>query len=86
MDDIRNIIEKMERNPGDIRFTEVCKVCESFFGTPRQSGSHVIYKMPWRGDPRINLQDDNGKAKAYQVRQVLRAIYTLEKKNENTKK
>jgi hypothetical protein len=30
--------------------------------------------MPWAGDPRVNIQDDRGKAKAYQVRQVLKAI------------
>lgn len=30
------------------------------------------------GDPRINIQDDKGKAKAYQVRQVLLAIDKLE--------
>jgi hypothetical protein len=26
------------------------------------------------GDPRVNIQNDRGKAKAYQVRQVLKAI------------
>jgi hypothetical protein len=35
-------------------------------------------KTPWVGDPRINIQDDKGKAKAYQVRQVLLAIEKLE--------
>jgi hypothetical protein len=40
--------------------------------------SHAIFKTPWIGDPRINIQDDKGKAKAYQVRQVLSAIEKLE--------
>ncbi len=40
--------------------------------------SHAIFKTPWVGDPRINIQDDKGKAKAYQVRQVLLAIDKLE--------
>jgi hypothetical protein len=54
------------------------KVCEEHFGEPRQSdGSHVLFKMPWGGDPRINIQNDKGKAKAYQVRQVLLAIDKL---------
>ncbi|MFU8773545.1 MAG: toxin HicA, partial [Anaerolineales bacterium] len=35
-------------------------------------------KTPWRGDPRINIQNDRGMAKPYQVRQVLRAIEFLE--------
>lgn len=33
---------------------------------------------PWQGDPRANIQSDKGKAKAYQVRQVLKAINRLE--------
>ena len=55
------------------------KLCEAHFGKPRQTGtSHAIFKTPWVGDPRINIQDDKGKAKAYQVRQVLLAIDKLE--------
>ena len=55
------------------------KVCEEHFGKPRQSGtSHAIFKTPWVGDPRINIQDDKGKAKRYRVRQVLTAIDKLE--------
>ncbi|MFF5176596.1 toxin HicA [Micromonospora sp. NPDC000316] len=50
-------------------------MCEHYFGKPRQVGtSHAVFKMPWAGDPRVNIQDDKGKAKAYQVRQVLKAI------------
>lgn len=57
----------------------MCKVCDHYFGEPRQKGtSHRIYKTPWRGDPRINIQNDKGKAKAYQVKQVLLAIERLE--------
>jgi hypothetical protein len=33
--------------------------------------------MPWQGDPRVNIQNDKGKAKAYQVRQVVMAIERL---------
>jgi hypothetical protein len=35
-------------------------------------------KTPWQGDPRINIQNHKGKAKAYQVKQVLIAIEKLE--------
>ena len=31
-----------------------------------------------QGDPRVNIQSDKGHAKAYQVRQVLKAIDKLE--------
>jgi hypothetical protein len=33
-----------------------------------------LFKTPWPGDPRVNIQEEKGKAKAYQVRQVLAAI------------
>lgn len=67
----------MRNNPKDVKFNDLCKVCEHYFGEPRTSGSHNIYKTPWQGNPRINIQDDKGKAKAYQVRQVLKAIDKL---------
>lgn len=69
----------MRQNPKGIRFRELCRVCDFYFGEPRQKAtSHRIYKTPWQGDPRVNLQDDKGMAKAYQVRQVLKAIERLE--------
>jgi hypothetical protein len=37
-----------------------------------------VYKTPWFGDPRVNIQNEKGKAKAYQVRQVLKAIERME--------
>jgi hypothetical protein len=33
-----------------------------------------VFKTPWPGDPLVNIQNGNGQAKAYQVRQVLAAI------------
>jgi len=36
-----------------------------------------VYKTPWRGDPRVNIQSKKGKARAYQVRQVLKAVERL---------
>jgi hypothetical protein len=54
-------------------------VCDFFFGKARQGGSgHRVYKTPWQGDPRVNIQSDKGMAKPYQVRQVHRAIERLE--------
>ena len=68
----------MRQNPKGIRFHDLCRVCDFYFGEARQSGSsHRIYKTPWQGDPRVNIQNDKGMAKAYQVRQVLRAIERL---------
>jgi len=76
---VSDILANMRQNPKGIRFRELCRVCDFYFGEPRQKAtSHRIYKTPWQGDPRVNLQDDKGMAKAYQVRQVLKAIERLE--------
>ena len=65
----------MRSNPKNVAYNDLFNVCEHYFGQPRQSGtSHAVFKMPWAGDPRVNIQNDKGKAKAYQVRQVLAAI------------
>jgi len=75
----------MQRNPKGISFQDLCKVCDSLFGKARQAGSsHRIYKTPRHGDPRINIQNDKGMAKAYQVRQVLKAIERLEAQSDAT--
>lgn len=79
MASIDDIVAKMRRSPKGIRFNDLCKVCDQYFGKPRKSGtSHRVYKTPWAGDPRVNIQNARGKAKAYQVRQVLLAIERLE--------
>jgi hypothetical protein len=73
------IIKQMGQNPQDVRFADLCKICDLYFGQARQkSSSHRIYKTPWQGDPRVNIQNHKGKAKVYQVKQVLRAIERLE--------
>lgn len=78
MSGIEKILEQMRCEPANIRFADLHKVCEAHFGKPRNSGSsHLIFKTPWLGDPRVNIQNDKGKAKAYQVKQVLLAIERL---------
>lgn len=72
----------MKLNTKGIRFSDLTKVCDYYFGKARQSGSsHKVYKTPWPGDPRVNIQNDKGKAKHYQVKQVLEAIERLESNN-----
>jgi hypothetical protein len=71
---VKEIVQAMEAG-SEIDFSDLVKVCDHYFGAARQNGtSHKIYKTPWAGDPRVNIQDDKGKAKRYQVRQVLKAI------------
>ena len=86
---MKNIAQKLidfRNNPKNVKFLELCIVCDFYFGEPRQLGSsHRVYKTPWKGDPRVNIQNSKGKAKAYQVRQVLKAIERLEVENANKK-
>ena len=84
MADWDEIVATMRRNPKGIRFRDLCRVCDFYFGRARQSGSsHRVYKTPWAGDPRVNIQNDRGMAKAYQVKQVLKAIERLEAEHGN---
>jgi len=79
MTKIDDMLKRIRRNPKNVRFSELSKICDHFFGEPRQKkSSHRVYKTPWQGDPRVNIQNNKGKAKAYQVKQVLLAIDKLE--------
>ncbi len=78
MSTVEKILEQMRTEAANVRFSELQRVYETYFGKPRQNGSsHAIYKTPWPGSPRVNIQNNKGKAKAYQVRQVLLAIERL---------
>lgn len=68
-------------NPKNTRFAVALKIAAKLFGPPRIKGSHHVFKMPWVGNPRINLQPQGNKAKDYQVEQLLEAIDRLEKEN-----
>jgi len=74
---IDEAINELEGNETNTRFQRLVTICSTFFGSPRIEGSHYIFKTPWLGDPRINLQSEKGKAKPYQVRQVVRALRKL---------
>jgi len=83
MTKIKEILVEMRRNPKGIRFADLCRICDYYFGKPRIKGSsHRIYKTPWKGDPRVNIQNDAGMAKPYQVRQIIKAIERLEAKSD----
>lgn len=72
---VAKILAQMRGNPGNVRYDELAKACEYYFGPARTTGgSHAVFKTPWPGDPRVNIQNDHGRAKPYQVRQVLAAI------------
>jgi hypothetical protein len=69
-------------NPQNTRFNVLLGICKKEFGKPRISGSHHIFKTPWVGDPRLNLQRDGAMAKPYQVKQVIAALERLEREND----
>lgn len=70
-------------NPKNVKFRDLVALCTEHFGEPRIRGSHHIFKMPWPGDPRINLQMDGKMAKPYQVKAVRAAIEKLRGSNES---
>ena len=72
----------MRSSPAQVRFADLYKVCVAYLGEPRQSGSsHAVFKTPWPGDPRVNIQNAKGKAKPFQVRQVLLALDRLQQQD-----
>ena len=76
---IADTVTRMRQSKNNIRFAELEKVCDHYFESRNsRRTSHKTYKTPWLGDPRVNIQNSNGKAKPYQVSQVLRAIDKLE--------
>ncbi|MDR0642723.1 MAG: hypothetical protein LBG07_09720 [Treponema sp.] len=79
-------------NPKNVKFVDLIQICAKYFGSPRICGSHHIFKMPWQGDPRINIQKDGNMAKEYQVKVVVKAIEKIKedkykeiKRDENIK-
>jgi hypothetical protein len=84
MPSVDRVLASMERSPANVGSADLVKVCEHYFGSPRQSGtSHEVFKTPWPGDPRVNIQNDKGKAKSYQVRQVLKAIKKIRESSDH---
>ncbi len=86
MKGLRETIDNLQQRQANIKFNTLVKICTYWFGLPRlNGGSHKVYKMPWPGDPRVNIQRaDSGMAKGYQVKQVISALAKLEEENGKT--
>ena len=70
---VADIVVKMRRAPNSIRYAELYKVCVHYFGDPRQQDtSHAIFNTGWQDVSIVNIQSDHGRAKRYQVLQVLK--------------
>jgi predicted RNA binding protein YcfA (HicA-like mRNA interferase family) len=72
--DVKKILELARAGSRNLRFTDVARLVESLgFQLARVNGSHHIFThaaMP----ELVNLQDVAGKAKPYQVRQILKLV------------
>ncbi len=64
-------------NTKNVKFDDLLAICIKYFGNPRIKGSHHIFKMPWKGNPRLNIQKDGKMAKPYQVKMVIKALDKL---------
>jgi predicted RNA binding protein YcfA (HicA-like mRNA interferase family) len=71
---LKKLLRKALGGTKNLRFDEAVRLAEGFgFRLSRTSGSHHIFahgSIP----ELVNLQDVNGKAKPYQVRQLLRLV------------
>jgi hypothetical protein len=79
------LVDSARASPANVRFRDLCGLLVQIgYALDRKRGSHLIYRHSWRRDlPLMNLREGRaGKAKPYQVRQVLGLIdaYKLEVK------
>ena len=70
MSKYEKLLQKAVEASGNLRFADLCSLAElAGFVFDRSAGSHRIYKHP--SGFMMNFQDVNGKAKPYQVKQLL---------------
>jgi hypothetical protein len=68
------LLEKLKNSPKNARFRGVWQLAEAFgFQLDRISGGHHIFVHPVVPEL-LNLQQVRGKAKPYQVRQLLQLV------------
>jgi predicted RNA binding protein YcfA (HicA-like mRNA interferase family) len=71
---LSRILERARAGSANLRFSEVRSLAEGLgFNLSRVSGSHHIFVHPTVPEL-LNLQEVNGKAKPYQIRQLLRLM------------
>jgi predicted RNA binding protein YcfA (HicA-like mRNA interferase family) len=74
------VLAQLRSSPNNVRFDDLCGlVVHVGFKLRNTTGSHKIYRHPDRPDlPLVNLQRPaGGKAKPYQVKQVLEVIEAI---------
>jgi len=72
--DRKKRLEELKANPKKVRFTRLCQIAEAFgFKTRKGTGSHRVYFRDGICEL-LNFQNEDGWAKAYQVRQFIKII------------
>ena len=73
---VQKLLQKALNSPQNLRFTEGIRLAKAFgFRVARIRGSHYILKRP--GVPELmNFQNAGGKAKPYQIKQMLEIVET----------
>jgi predicted RNA binding protein YcfA (HicA-like mRNA interferase family) len=82
--DKQRLYEELTNNPKNIRFKRLCKIAEAFgFSLRKGKGSHFIFTKPDVSEL-LNFQNIKGKAKPYQVKQLINIIekYGLSEEDE----
>ena len=80
----KKMYEELKNNPKSVRFNRLCKIAEAFgFKFRMGKGSHHIYSRSGI-EELLNFQNVKGKAKPYQVRQLIKIIekYSLLEEDE----
>lgn len=76
------LLTKAQQSPRNLRFEELCRLAECYgWELKRQRGSHVLYEnnlLDAQDGRLMNFQDNKGKAKDYQIVQLLNAISNLD--------
>ena len=71
---VQKILQKARNQPANVRFGDMRKLVEAYgFNLDRINGSHHVFVHPSIPEL-LNLQDEGGKAKAYQVRQFIKLV------------
>ena len=70
----QKLLQKALSSPANLRFEEACSLARAFgFHLSRVRGSHHIFAHPSVREL-VNLQEVKGKAKPYQVKQLLALV------------
>ena len=70
----KKLLQKIYNSTKNVRFNDLIVLVEAFgFTWARTEGSHHVYKNPTVSEI-INLQNVNGEAKPYQIKQFLSLV------------